>query len=157
MEIGRKNRRPLFFLVAFHIHMIKNKKNVFSCVCPPCIHSSSSKVKDLSKEFPQLVPLTLILKRFLAHRNLDDPYTGGLSSYGLFLMVTFLLLRQRRINQQTAFILKNKYHGGHMDISAYILRHRFQLVTTICTSGPFPFETCLLMFSRGGQWKHQLC
>jgi DNA polymerase sigma len=75
--------------------------------------ASATMVKDLSKEFPQLVPLTLILKRFLASRNLNDPYTGGLSSYALFLMVTFVLLRQRRIDQQTAFILNtNSDRGG---------------------------------------------
>ena len=38
-------------------------------------------------ERPDVKPLTLVLKQFLAERSLDKPYLGGLSSYGLLLLV----------------------------------------------------------------------
>lgn len=37
--------------------------------------------------FPELEPLVLVLKQFLVQRNLNHPFNGGLSSYGLILMV----------------------------------------------------------------------
>ncbi|CAD6186160.1 unnamed protein product [Caenorhabditis auriculariae] len=42
------------------------------------------KVKD---EFPVIEPLVLVLKQFLHHRSLNQTFTGGLSSYGLILML----------------------------------------------------------------------
>ena len=38
-------------------------------------------------ERPDVKPLTLVLKQFLAEKSLDKPYLGGLSSYGLLLLV----------------------------------------------------------------------
>ena len=39
-------------------------------------------------------PLILILKQFLIQRNLNQTFTGGLSSYGLILMlISFLQVR----------------------------------------------------------------
>ena len=39
------------------------------------------------REHPPLRPLLLVLKHFLARRSLDKPYLGGLSAYGLLLLV----------------------------------------------------------------------
>lgn len=39
------------------------------------------------KEMPMIRPLVLVLKQFLLDRGLLTAYTGGLSSYCLFLMV----------------------------------------------------------------------
>jgi len=36
-------------------------------------------------------PLILVLKQFLKVNQLNNPYQGGLSSYGLFLMITSFL------------------------------------------------------------------
>lgn len=36
-------------------------------------------------------PLLLVLKQFLKANELNDPYKGGLSSYGLFLMISSFL------------------------------------------------------------------
>jgi len=47
-----------------------------------------------SQEFPTLRPLTLVLKQFLLDRGLLTAYTGGLSSYCLFLMITRYLQEQ---------------------------------------------------------------
>ena len=44
-------------------------------------------VRDLKQMYPALTPLTLVLKTFLAKSNLSDPFTGGLSSYALVLMI----------------------------------------------------------------------
>ena len=43
---------------------------------------------------PEIKPLTLVLKQFLAERSLDKPYLGGLSSYGLLLLVLRFLQSQ---------------------------------------------------------------
>jgi len=38
-------------------------------------------------EAPQLAPLVLVLKTFLRERGLNDPYTGGMSSYSLVVLL----------------------------------------------------------------------
>lgn len=43
------------------------------------------------KEYEALEPLIFSLKNILKNANLNDPYTGGLSSYGLILMVVSFL------------------------------------------------------------------
>jgi hypothetical protein len=48
-------------------------------------------VTSLVKEHPALRALVLILKQFLYERGFDQAYTGGLSSYGLVLMVARFL------------------------------------------------------------------
>eukprot|EP00940_MAST-03C_sp_MAST-3C-sp2_P001178 g1178.t1 len=48
-------------------------------------------VRNLRSVYPALVPLTLVLKQFLVAKGLNDPYTGGLSSYGILLMVAAVL------------------------------------------------------------------
>ena len=51
-------------------------------------------------ERPDVKPLTLVLKQFLAERSLDKPYLGGLSSYGLLLLVLrFLQSQDETLNQ----------------------------------------------------------
>lgn len=37
--------------------------------------------------YPQLRSLIFVLKKFMYSVNIYDPYTGGLSSYGLILMI----------------------------------------------------------------------
>eukprot|EP00511_Aplanochytrium_stocchinoi_P004830 CAMPEP_0204832682 /NCGR_PEP_ID=MMETSP1346-20131115/14416_1 /ASSEMBLY_ACC=CAM_ASM_000771 /TAXON_ID=215587 /ORGANISM="Aplanochytrium stocchinoi, Strain GSBS06" /LENGTH=607 /DNA_ID=CAMNT_0051964659 /DNA_START=445 /DNA_END=2265 /DNA_ORIENTATION=- len=44
-------------------------------------------VKGFVSEYPPLKPLTLVLKQFLVEKGLNDPFVGGLSSYGLVLMI----------------------------------------------------------------------
>lgn len=47
------------------------------------------------QEFPVLRPLVLVLKQFLLQRDLNEAYTGGISSYCLLLMVySFLQVLQ---------------------------------------------------------------
>lgn len=37
--------------------------------------------------YPILESLTLVLKKFLAIRNLNSPFLGGLNSYGLIILI----------------------------------------------------------------------
>ena len=52
----------------------------------------------LVEELPLLRPLTLVLKQLLLERGLNDPYSGGLSSFGLVLLIAFILHRRRTRN-----------------------------------------------------------
>lgn len=48
-------------------------------------------VKSFIQEYPASRPLTLVIKHFLYHNCLNEPYYGGLGAYGLFLMVVSFL------------------------------------------------------------------
>ena len=48
-------------------------------------------VKNYIKEYKSLKPLVLAIKNILKRANLNDPYKGGISSYGLFLMIVYFL------------------------------------------------------------------
>jgi hypothetical protein len=48
-------------------------------------------VLSLQREFPALTPLTIVVKHLLRERALHKAYTGGLSSYGLVLLVARFL------------------------------------------------------------------
>ncbi|KAG7384455.1 hypothetical protein PHYPSEUDO_002570 [Phytophthora pseudosyringae] len=56
--------------------------------------ASVTLVQGLASAFYGLRELTLVLKHFLVQRGLNDPYVGGLSSYGLLLMVVYVLQEQ---------------------------------------------------------------
>lgn len=56
--------------------------------------ASVSLVQALNDQLYGLRELTLVLKHFLVQRGLNDPYIGGLSSYGLFLMIAYILIEQ---------------------------------------------------------------
>jgi len=51
-------------------------------------------VKNIMQELPMIQPLMLVLKQFLLDRGLLTAFTGGLSSYGLFLMIARYLQEQ---------------------------------------------------------------
>ena len=55
-------------------------------------------VRQLVQRWPALKPLVLVLKQFLAEKGLNDPYLGGISSYGLVLMVAAILVRRGNAN-----------------------------------------------------------
>ncbi|CAD8199794.1 unnamed protein product [Paramecium octaurelia] len=57
-----------------------------------------SLIKSYLNYLPELRPLTMVLKQFLSQSSLLDPYQGGLSSYGLNLMIISFL--QSRTGQQ---------------------------------------------------------
>lgn len=56
--------------------------------------ASAALISTLSNHFYGLRELAFVLKYFLVKRGLNDPYVGGLSSYGLLLMIIFILQEQ---------------------------------------------------------------
>lgn len=64
-------------------------------------------VTDTMNHFPMVKPLVLVLKQFLLDKNLLTAYTGGLSSYCLFLMVT-------------KYLQVSSYHGW-TDAGVYLM------------------------------------
>lgn len=57
---------------------------------------SAKLIKDFMKKFPNLKYLVLVLKQFLLQRDLNEVFTGGISSYSLILMtVSFLQMHPR--------------------------------------------------------------
>ena len=52
-------------------------------------------VKQFIVEYKSLKPLVLAIKNILKMANLNDPYKGGISSYGLILMIVFFLKKQK--------------------------------------------------------------
>uniref|UniRef100_A0A3B4Z7D3 Terminal nucleotidyltransferase 4A n=1 Tax=Stegastes partitus TaxID=144197 RepID=A0A3B4Z7D3_9TELE len=57
---------------------------------------AASFIKDYVKEYPVLPYLIFVLKQFLLQRDLNEVFTGGISSYSLILMViSFLQLHPR--------------------------------------------------------------
>lgn len=53
----------------------------------PAGDSAIEIIQDFSRQFPAFKYLTILLKYFLRQRALNEVFTGGLSSYGLSLMV----------------------------------------------------------------------
>ena len=64
----------------FHIDISMSSENHFGL-------KTVTLVNDYLKEYKVLKPIILALKTLLKNGNLNDPYKGGLSSYGLILMV----------------------------------------------------------------------
>ncbi|GAB5369832.1 hypothetical protein AAMO2058_001440200, partial [Amorphochlora amoebiformis] len=64
--------------------------------------STRAFVRGLCSEYRELAPLTLVLKQFLVTKGLNDPYKGGLTSYGLVLMVVSVLQRDRLAQRYVA-------------------------------------------------------
>ena len=51
-------------------------------------------VKQFMNKYESLKPLVLALKNILKRAKLNDPYKGGISSYGLILMIVYFLEQQ---------------------------------------------------------------
>ena len=56
-------------------------------------------VKKFISQYESLKPLVLVLKNILKRANLNDPYKGGISSYGLILMIVTFLQTQKKIGK----------------------------------------------------------
>ena len=62
-------------------------------------------IKEKIKEYEILTPLTLAMKTIFQKAKINDPYTGGLSSYGIILLIiNFIKMKQR---EGTDISLKN--------------------------------------------------
>lgn len=56
-------------------------------------------VKEMVILYPPMLPLTIVLKHFLAQRRLNEPYMGGCGSFMLSLMVLSFLQHRHRIEK----------------------------------------------------------
>ncbi|VEU35781.1 unnamed protein product [Pseudo-nitzschia multistriata] len=74
-------------------------------------------VSQTLEELPLLRPLMLVLKQLLSHRGLLTAYTGGLSSYCLFLMLARYLQEQPLSNSDYGSLLMGflDFYGNHFD------------------------------------------
>lgn len=74
-------------------------------------------VKQIMDELPMIRPLVLVLKQFLINRSLLTAYTGGLSSYCLFLMVARYLQEQPSAYGDVGALLIGflDFFGNHFD------------------------------------------
>jgi hypothetical protein len=74
-------------------------------------------VAQILEELPLIRPLMLILKQFLLDRGLLTAYTGGLSSYCLFLMVARYLQEQPRSVSDCGSLLMGflDFYGNYFD------------------------------------------
>lgn len=58
---------------------------------------SAELIKSYKRKYPVLSKLVLVLKQFLLQRDLNEVFTGGISSYSLILMcISFLQLHPRQ-------------------------------------------------------------
>mmetsp|Transcript_21019 Transcript_21019/g.24236 ORF Transcript_21019/g.24236 Transcript_21019/m.24236 type:complete len:95 (+) Transcript_21019:118-402(+) len=76
-------------------------------------------VKSYIKEFSNLKELTLCIKKFLAVKDLNSPYQGGLSSYGVVIMIVaymnFFSLQQAWVYISQLLIHFLKFYGLKFD------------------------------------------
>ena len=87
-------------------------------------------IKSYIKEYPPLRPIILALEKILKSANLNNQYPGGLSFYGLILMVVSFIQNQKENNNYT-FKQENikgkifyeflKYYGIKFDFNKYVI------------------------------------
>ena len=87
-------------------------------------------VKSYLKEYNVLLPLILALKTILKNANLNKNNLGGLSSYGLILMVVSYIQSKRdnnNLNDDEEDIIGKTFHGFlghygiHFDFNKYVI------------------------------------
>ena len=87
-------------------------------------------VKSYLKEYSVLEPIILALKTLLNNGNLNNPYTGGLSSYGLILMVVSFIqseIDNEKYNDKSPNILGETFlnvlghYGIFFDYNNYVI------------------------------------
>ena len=61
--------------------------------------ATTSLCQSMLKVLPGLGPATTLIKEYLKYNGLCDSFTGGLASYGVFLLVALLFLRRYHANQ----------------------------------------------------------
>ena len=66
-------------------------------------------VKNFITQYEYLKPIVLALKNIFKFADLNDPYKGGISSYGLILMIVYFIQRQKKINNNINSDLGNLF------------------------------------------------
>lgn len=82
------------------------------------VHSglaTSEMVKTLISAIPILQPIVIVLKEFLRSKNLSSTYSGGLSSYGIFLLSLIPMLKRLPLPVPS--------HEYVKAVSSYVIEH----------------------------------
>jgi len=82
--------------------------------------ASCELVNNFKQKFPQITPLALVLKQLLCERNLNNVYTGGLSSYCLVMMIISFLQQEDDLSKKNLGILLLDFlelYGKNFDYS----------------------------------------
>ncbi|CBY24115.1 unnamed protein product [Oikopleura dioica] len=92
-------------------------------------------VKGYIRQFPALRYLVLVLKQFLLQRDMNEVWTGGISSYGLILMVVSFLQHQGADNT-----------GDDVNLGVLLIKFlRFYGME-------FEYSKCCIRVKNGGQF-----
>eukprot|EP00944_MAST-04C_sp_MAST-4C-sp1_P015732 g15732.t1 len=115
---------------------IERPKNLQHLPSPRPIRAWPMKSKEfvnkMKDEFKLLKPLCLVLKQFLAHKGLNNAYNGGLSSYGLILMMVHILCRRKSNRRASSQKLVMKGAMPTFDLaSRYGDRRHFELAEVL--------------------------
>ena len=101
-------------------------------------------IKQKIKEYDTLTPLTFALKTILQKALLNDPYKGGLSSYGVILLIIhFLNIQQKKGNDISMDNLGKLfydilyYYGSEYDITNPIIVEESQNIQKIISIHQF--------------------
>lgn len=94
--------------------------------------TSVALIKEFIREFPALEYLVLLLKQFLLQRDMNEVWTGGISSYGLILMVVSFLQHHPRESEENLGVLLIEF---------------FQLY-----GRQFNYQKCCIRVKNGGQY-----
>ncbi|EGT39653.1 hypothetical protein CAEBREN_22894 [Caenorhabditis brenneri] len=107
---------------------------------------AASYIDKVKEEFPLIEPLVLLLKQFLHYRNLNQTFTGGLSSYGLvLLLVNFFQLYALNMRHRT--IYDRGVNLGHLllrFLEVYSLEFNYEEI------GISPGQCCYVPKSAAG-------
>lgn len=122
-----KTKVPIIKLVSndqynFHIDISVETEKHFGLKCVEL-------VKGFLSTYPILQPIVLALKTILYNGKLNDPYSGGLSSYGLILMAVSFIQSQidnKKLEESETclgetFIKFLGHYGITFDFSKYII------------------------------------
>jgi non-canonical poly(A) RNA polymerase PAPD5/7 len=109
--------------------------------------STATFIKRVMEEMPEVKPLVLVVKHFLAQRDLNETYKGGMGSYLCFLTVVAVCQRARRMNPEYAENLAslllqyfdfygNVFNYEDVGISLFHGGHFFRKKTRAWSAGP---------------------
>ncbi len=74
-------------------------------------------IQNLCMKFVELKPIVLVLKKLLALNDMNSPYSGGLSSYSLVLMVSTYLYTCETRSMGKNLVEVLSYYGNYFNPS----------------------------------------
>lgn len=93
---------------------------------------SAELINSFKKQYPVLEKLVMVLKQFLLQRDLNEVFTGGISSYSLilmtinFLQVSIVIVNKRRIFSLSVLFIELNYFYPSATSEAKCLLFKFQ-------------------------------